>query len=78
MSYLASLGLSKEQEETLLDLTSEQLREIPPEERINLVLRKHEVEATRRSDFWEGIAALGTVIIPIATFLGIRALWGKK
>lgn len=78
MSYYRGLGLTEQQEKTLLDLTPDQLRTIPPEERLNIVLRKHEMEATRRSDFWEAVTAIGTVVIPIATFLGIKALWGKK
>jgi hypothetical protein len=78
MSYHVALGLSEAQEKTLLDLTPAQLREISPQDRLDLVLRKREIEANKRSDFWEALTAVGTVVVPLATFFGIKALWGRK
>lgn len=83
MSYVRShrpLGVTKAQQETLVtSVTDEELRSLPPEERLGLVLRRQEVKAMESSARWDALATFVTVAVPIAAFFGFSwAAAGKK
>lgn len=79
MAYVTShgaLGVTKDQQETLVDIPEADLRKLPTEERLNLVLRRQEVKAAESSARWDALATFTTVAIPIAAFFGIS--WVTK
>lgn len=71
-----ALGVTREQQKALIDIPIAELKALPPEERLNLVLRRQEVKAAESSARWDAVATFVTVAVPIAAFLGIS--WAAK
>lgn len=84
VSYIRLHGLGQltaEQHDALTDITAEEIRELPVEQRVDLALRQREIELQKRSSFWDALASFATAAIPLATFLGIESFFrlrGKK
>ena len=76
MAYVNALGVTKEQQEVLIDIPQEQLRALPPEERLNLVLSRQAVKAQESSARWDALSTFVSVTVPIAAFFGIS--WASK
>ena len=79
MSYVkahSALGVTKDQQAVLVDIPDEDLRKLPTEERLNLVLRRQEVKASEISSRWEAISAFVSVAVPVAALLGLN--WATK
>lgn len=77
MSYvrLHSLGqLTEEQHGALVDITPDELHQLPVEDRVRLALRHREVELQKKSGFWDALSSFATAAIPLATFLGIESI----
>ena len=73
--YLRStrpLGWTPE-ERAALAVSADELRALPPAARAELWMRKRELDFQRRAAWWSAIAAIGTIAVPLATFLGLRA-----
>ena len=76
MSYVRSshtpLGVTRDQQKILLEsVTESELRNLPPEERLRLVLRRQEAKASESSARWGAVATFVSVAVPITAFLGI-------
>ena len=68
----AALGVTRDQQKFLLEsVTDEELLDLPPEERLRLVLRRQEVKASESSARWSALATFVSVAVPIAAFMGI-------
>lgn len=74
MSYIAT-GITDEQEKLLLDIDPDSIRALTTHEKLDLALRKNEMEAARSSARWNAIATAATLLIPVATFLGLTAIF---
>ncbi len=76
--YFAT-GITEEQEKILLGVSPEELKSLPTEQRLSLVLQKRQVEATESAAFWDSVSSVLTVVIPFAAALGLTAwLFDKK
>lgn len=76
MSYInrQALGLNKQQEKSLVtSITDEDLRSLPTDKRIDVLLRHKEIQAQRTNAFWNAVSGFASVVVPLATFLGISA-----
>jgi hypothetical protein len=70
----ADLGFTKE-ERAALKVTTDDLRALTPEQRIDYTLRHREIKAQERAAFWDAIASA----MPVLIALGFGAwLGGKK
>jgi len=78
MSYHFLGGLSEEQETALYDVGPAQIRSMSAERRIELMLQHGEQEVAKKDAFWNAVQAFATAALPIAAFLGISKMWGKK
>jgi hypothetical protein len=65
------LGVTRDQQAKLLEVSDEELQSLPPEVRLNLVLRRQEVKATELSARWNAIATGIAVAVPILAVFGI-------
>jgi hypothetical protein len=72
-----ALGVTKEQQQVLIDSPSAELKNLPAEERLGLVLRRQEVKAAESAARWDAISTAVVVGAPIAAFLGISLAKGK-
>ena len=73
----SALGVTKEQQRILIDIPEEELRKLPTEERLALVLRRQEVKAAESAARWDAISSFATIAIPLAAFFGITS-WVSK
>jgi len=73
----SALGVTKEQQKILIDIPPAELKALPPEERLALVLRRQEVKAAESAARWDAISSFVAVAAPIAAFLGISS-WISK
>ncbi len=71
-----ALGVTKEQQKILIDIPAAQLKNLPAEERLRLVLRRQEVKAAESSARWDAISSFVAIAAPIAAVLGIN--WATK
>ena len=71
------LGVTKEQQKILLDIPPEELKNLPAEERLSLVLRRQEVKAAESAARWSALSTAVIVAVPIAALLGISS-WISK
>lgn len=78
MSYHFLGELSKEQETALYDVGPGQIRSMSAERRIELMLQHGEQEVAKKDAFWNAVQAFATAALPIAAFLGISQMWGKR
>jgi hypothetical protein len=81
MSYHRShsaLGVTRDQQKILIDIPAEELQKLPPDVRLNLVLRRQEVKAAERASFWEGLSTAVVVAAPLAAFFGFSWFERKK
>jgi hypothetical protein len=78
MSYhrISALGVTKEQQKLLIDIPVEQLKELGPVERLELVLRRQEVKAAESSARWNAAATFVSIAVPVAAMLGLS--WASK
>jgi hypothetical protein len=74
----SALGVTREQQELLIDIPSEELLALSAQERLSLVLRRQEVKAAESSARWGAIATAVAVAVPIAAFLGFSLVATKK
>lgn len=77
MSYIPT-GITDEQEKLLLDIDPDSIRALTTHEKLDLALRKKEMEAAKSSARWNAIATAATVFIPLATFFGLTALFSPE
>lgn len=72
-------GITEEQEGILLDVSPEEMKALSPNEKLSLALQKRQVEATESAAFWDSVASLLAIAIPVAATFGLTAwLKGKK
>lgn len=71
--YRIPLGVTKEQQKILLDIPPAELKNLPAEERLSLVLRRQEVKAAESAARWDAISSAIAVAVPIAAFLGVSS-----
>ena len=70
------LGWTPE-ERAALAVSAEELRALPPAARAELWMRKRELDFQRRAAWWSAIAAIGTIAVPLAAFMGIQ-IWARR
>lgn len=73
----SALGMTREQQKILIDIPPTELKNLPAEERLSLVLRRQEVKASESAARWDAISSFVAVAVPIAAFLGISS-WITK
>ena len=76
LSNITALGVTTEQQKVLLDIPIDKLRDLPPQDRLGLVLRRQEVKAMESSAMWDAVATFVSVAVPIAAFFGLS--WAAK
>lgn len=81
MSYVSqreALGVTRAQQELLIDIPDIDLRNMPAEERLALVLRRQEVKAAESSARWDALATFVSVAVPLTAFFGISWAASKR
>jgi hypothetical protein len=81
VSYMRSshapLGVTRDQQKILLEsVTEDELRELPAEERLRLVLRRQEAKAAESGARWGALATFVSIAVPVTAFFGIS--WATK
>jgi hypothetical protein len=62
-----------------IELSPEELASLSKQERLEYLMRYHEVQAQKTSAFWDAVSAGVAVIVPVAAILGLeRFLGGRK
>jgi hypothetical protein len=77
MAYVPT-GLSQKQLTALLDLDPAEIRTIPADRRLELVLSRAEHKAREKEAFWNAVQAFATGALPLLAFFGVSRWQGKR
>lgn len=78
MSYHPTGALSAEQERAILDIEPADIRQLDTRTKVELILRRAELEVQKREAFWNALQALASAGLPIAAFLGVTSLINRS
>jgi len=77
MAYIPTGSLSDSQVKALLDIAPEEMRALPVDRRLEIVLQHAEYQARKKEAFWNAVQAFATGALPILAFFGISKVWKK-
>ena len=78
LSYVPTSGLSDEQVSALVDIESDQLKQLDVSTRAELAMRHEELQLAQKDSFWMALQSASTVLLPLAISVGLVSLLGGK